>query len=138
MAYITVGDCPEDISLSTDYLSPAHIQQLVSFLITKIQPPSFTPIPEVHSVIISYVPSSSTVYPISGTFYHFILCSFNGIDRPYVCSVNSNIIAINALVMDSRATNYISYDRSSFSTFKTLQNTTVTLPNGSLVSIFCL
>lgn len=81
------------------------------------------------------MPSSSQTCPICGTFSPYILCSFTGVDRPFVCSLNSDINAINGWVIDSGATNHLSHQRSSFTSFKTLPNTNVTLPNGDLVNV---
>lgn len=120
--------------VNSDDLSPTQIQQLVSFLSSKLQSPMDHPKPEVHNVSVS-VPSSSNTCPISGTFTPSILCSFTGVARPYICSVNTDVKAINAWVIDSGATNHISHQRSSFTTFKTLPDTNVTLPNGVLVNI---
>ncbi|KAF8098736.1 hypothetical protein N665_0259s0007, partial [Sinapis alba] len=53
----------------------------------------------------------------------------------YVCSVNDASSPLNAWVIDSGATNHVSHEKSSFSNFRLLPNTTVTLPNGVLVSI---
>ena len=127
-ANVTVSENP------TDDLSPTQIQQLISFLSTKLQSPNDHPTPEVHSVSVS-IPSSSNTCPITGTFMPSIFCSFTGIDRPFVCSSNSNIPALNAWVIDSGATNHISHQRSVCKTFKFLPNTNVTLPNGVLVNI---
>ncbi|CAA7030339.1 unnamed protein product [Microthlaspi erraticum] len=133
LANVAVGDTSSEQVFSADSLSSSQIQQLVAFLSNKLQPPPASPTPEVHSVSASPVPSS--VCPISGTYHPSIVCSFSGIDRPYVCSVNSNLPAINAWVIDTGATNHICHDRNAFSTFKPLPDTTVSLPNGILVSI---
>ena len=134
LAAVTATDSTESAAeLTGDSLSPDQIQQLVAFLSSKLQPPSVTPTPEVHSVSVSSKPSSSTaVCPISGTFFPSILCSFTGIDRRYVCSINDASLSLNAWVIDSGATNHVSHDKSSFSNFCFLPNTTVTLPNGVL------
>ena len=133
-ANVGVIDTSQHDDHSVDDLSPTQIQQLVSFLSTKLQTPTVTPTPEVHLVSAS-TPSSSTTCLISGTFHPSILCSFTGIDRPYVCSLTNNANALNAWVIDSEATNHISHQRSSFISFKSLPDTTVSLPNGVLVSI---
>ncbi|CAL9233896.1 unnamed protein product, partial [Arabidopsis halleri] len=119
-----------------DNLSTEQMQQIVSFLSTKLHSSSSVSKPEVHSVSLSSLPvSSSTNGPTPGIFFPSIICSFTSVDRPYVCSIDSNITAINAWVIDTGATNHICHDKSAFSTFHFLQNTTVTLPNGGLVSI---
>lgn len=101
VANVIVEDCSPDLNSSGSELSPTQIQQLVSFLSSKLQPPSSTPTPEVHSVSASSIPSSSIVCPISGTFDPSIICSFAGIDRPYICSLNGNLPAIDAWVIDT-------------------------------------
>ncbi|KAG7560507.1 Retrotransposon gag domain [Arabidopsis thaliana x Arabidopsis arenosa] len=134
VAAVTAEECSPDLPEASSDLSPHQIQQLVSYLSSKLQPPASTSTPEVHSVSVSSVPSSSTVCPISGTFSPSILCSFTGIDRPYICSLNGNLPALDAWVIDSGATNHISHDKASFLSFKPIQNN-VNLPNGILVSI---
>ncbi|XP_020879909.1 uncharacterized protein LOC110228098 [Arabidopsis lyrata subsp. lyrata] len=52
----------------TSDLSPAQIQALMSFLASKLQPPDSTPTPEVNSVSVSSVPSSTSSGPISGSY----------------------------------------------------------------------
>ena len=133
-ANVGVIDTSQHDDHSVDDLSPTQIQQLVSFLSTKLQTPTVTPTPEVHLVSAS-TPSSSTTCLISGTFHPSILCSFTGIDRPYVCSLTNNANALNAWVIDSGATNHISHQCSSFISFKSHPDTTVSLHNGVLVSI---
>lgn len=140
LANVAVGSMSEDSPMpnatGSNDLTTSQIQQLVSFLSSKLQPPSTPAQPEVHSVSVSSDPSSSsTVCPISGNFYPSIICSFAGIDRPYVCSLDSNITAIQTWVIDTGATNHICHDKHSFSSFHYLQNTTVSLPNRIRVSI---
>ncbi|XP_033129337.1 uncharacterized protein LOC103873357, partial [Brassica rapa] len=132
-ANAAITDTIQNDEASTE-LSASQIQQLVSFLSTKLQPPSSHLGPEVHSVSAS-IPSLSSTCPISGTFHPSITCSFTGIDRPYVCSSNTSLVPLNAWVIDSGATNHICHQKSSFLSFKPLPDTTVTLPNGVLVSI---
>ncbi|KAG7599135.1 GAG-pre-integrase domain [Arabidopsis suecica] len=135
VANVAIDESSPDLTNAVNDLSPAQVQQLMSFLTTKLQPPSSTPTPEVHSVSASSsIPSSSTIGPMSGTYHPSILCSFTGIDRPYVCSLDGNIPAISAWVIDTGATNHISHEQSSFLSFKPIQNT-VNLPNGISVSI---
>ncbi|KAG7557416.1 Zinc finger CCHC-type superfamily [Arabidopsis suecica] len=141
-ANVTVGQSTELSPLEQndqsfgDNLSTEQMQQIVSFLSTKLHSSSSVSKPEVHSVSLSSLPvPSSTNGPTPGTFFPSIICSFTSVDRPYVCSIDSNINAINAWVIDTGATNHICHDKSAFSTFHFLQNTTVTLPNGGLVSI---
>ena len=134
-ANIAVNDSVQLVETTSEDLSPQQIQQLVSFLSTKLQPPASHPIPEVHSVSASIPSSSSTTCPISGNFHPSILCSFTGLDRPYVCSTNQNITALNAWVIDSGATNHICHQKSSFLSFKSLPDTSVSLPNGVMVDI---
>ena len=124
----------QNVENSSEDLSPQQIQQLVSFLSTKLQTPFQSSTPEVHSVSAS-IPSSSTICPISGTFHPPILCSFTGIDRPFACSTNTQLNALNAWVIDSGATNHISHQRSSFISFKSLPHTSISLPNGVMVDI---
>ncbi|XP_010501698.1 PREDICTED: uncharacterized protein LOC104778997 [Camelina sativa] len=100
LANVAIGETSETLSASSDDLTPTQIQQLMSYLSTKLQSSSTITKPEVHSVLVSK-PFSSTVFPISGKFDPSILCSFSGNVRPYACSVNSNAIAINAWVVDS-------------------------------------
>lgn len=66
-ANVAVSDSLQNSELSSEDLSPSQIQQLVSFLSTKLQPPSNHPGPEVHSVSAS-VPSSSSLCPITGSY----------------------------------------------------------------------
>ena len=134
-ANIAVNDSVQLVETTSEDLSPQQIQQLVSFLSNKLQPPASHPIPEVHSVSASIPSSSSTTCPISGNFHPSILCSFTGLDRPYVCSTNQNITALNAWVIDSGATNHICHQKSSFLSFKSLPDTSVSLPNGVMVDI---
>lgn len=69
-------------------LSPEQIQQLVSFLSSKLQSPAENLIPEVQSVSVS-IPSSSNTCPISGNSLPSIFCSFTGVNKPYVCTLYS-------------------------------------------------
>lgn len=118
-----------------DALSSDQIQQLNAFLSSKLQPPSVTPTPEVHFVSVSSEPFISTAAcPTSITFFPSILCSSTGVDRRYVCSVNNTYFPLNAWVIDSCATNHVSHEKSSFSSFCCLPTTMVSLPNGVLVS----
>lgn len=105
----------KDDCTSAEDLSSIKIQQFLSFLSTKLHITSHVSL-ELHSVS-AYILSSSTTCPISSTFYPSIICSSTGIDRP--CSTNSNITTINAYVIDIGATNQISHQKSSFSSFKT-------------------
>lgn len=133
-ANFAISDSSPATELVSEDLSPVQIQQLVSFLSSKLQTPSDHPTPAVHSVSAS-IPSSSTVCPISSNFRPSIFCSFTGIDRPYVYSSSDNIHVLNAWVINSGATKHISHQKSSFISFKSLPHTTVSLPNGVLVII---
>uniref|UniRef100_A0A0D2ZWQ3 Uncharacterized protein n=1 Tax=Brassica oleracea var. oleracea TaxID=109376 RepID=A0A0D2ZWQ3_BRAOL len=67
-ANIAVNDSVQLVETTSEDLSPQQIQQLVSFLSNKLQPPASHPIPEVHSVSASIPSSSSTTCPISGSY----------------------------------------------------------------------
>lgn len=71
-ANVAVTESAQRDSGVSEDLSPDQIQQLVSFLSNKLQPPVSHPISEVHFVSAS-IPSSSNTCPISGTFYPSVL-----------------------------------------------------------------
>jgi len=88
-----------DNVIGNDDLSTEHMQKIVSFLNTRIH--SSSPTPEVQAVSMPSLPTISATGPTPGIFHPSIICSFTSVDRPYACSTNSNLIAINAWVIDT-------------------------------------
>ena len=77
LAAVTATDSTESTSeLTGDSLSADQIQQLVAFISSKLQPPSVTPTPEVHSVSVSSESFSSTAFaqfPVPFYLLSFVL-----------------------------------------------------------------
>ncbi|XP_010516220.1 PREDICTED: uncharacterized protein LOC104791909 [Camelina sativa] len=68
VANVALEEGSSDPDTVTGDLSATQIQQLMSFLASKLQPPSSTPTPEVHSVSIFSALPSSTIGPMSGSY----------------------------------------------------------------------
>ncbi|CAD5324826.1 unnamed protein product [Arabidopsis thaliana] len=88
-----------DNVIGNDDLSTEQMQKIVSFLNTRIH--SSSPTPEVQAVSVPSLPTISATGPTPGIFHPSIICSFTSVDRPYACSTNSNLIAINTWVIDT-------------------------------------
>lgn len=137
-ANLAITDFPSDIDKGVA-LSNDHIQHLVSYLSSKLQPQLSTGSPNATITEIPAEASSSSMKPticqITGIFFPSIFCSMSSKNGSYYYSTADNISTMDTLVVDTGATHHVTYDKNLFQTMMPIHDTTVKLPTGVGVKI---
>ncbi|XP_019089093.1 PREDICTED: uncharacterized protein LOC109127935 [Camelina sativa] len=114
-----------------DDLSKEQLQQMISYLSTKLQSSSVTSCPE--KAIASTSTSVPTISQISGTFLSLYDLTFY--DMLTSSIPHETELSFRAWVIDSGASHHVTHERNLYRHYKPLDKTFVRLPNGQTVKI---
>ncbi|KAG7535136.1 GAG-pre-integrase domain [Arabidopsis thaliana x Arabidopsis arenosa] len=114
-----------------DNMSKDHIQQMISYLSSKLQSPSITSCPD--KAIASTSTSVPSISQISGTFLSLYDCTYY--DMLTSSIPHETELSLKAWVIDSGASHHVTHQRELYLEYKALDRTYVRLPNGHTVKI---